>query len=57
MRTKQMIIHNNLTEVKNKILPTFLQRDYRANLGELSNMSDVHCMAFGAERVNIHLKQ
>ena len=45
-----MIIHSNLhvsLEVKNKILPTCLQGNYRGSLGEFKNTSYV----FGAERV------
>ena len=48
MRIKQMIIHNNLSEMKNRILPTCLRGNYRNSLGEFSNTS---CGVFGAERV------
>ena len=48
MRIKQMIIHNNLSKIKSKILPTCLQRNYRQFKEEFGNTSyDV----FGAERV------
>ena len=36
---KQMIIHSNFSEMKNKILPTSLQGNYRDSLGEFSNAS------------------
>ena len=43
-----MIIQNNLSKIKNEILPACLQGNYIYSLGELSNTSyDV----FGAERV------
>ena len=32
-----MIIHSNLTKMKNKILPICLQRNCRDSLGEFSN--------------------
>ena len=48
LKIKQMIIHSNLSEMKNKILPTCLQGNYRDGLGEFSNMS---FSAFGAEGV------
>ena len=35
-----MIIHNNLSEMKNKILSTCLQGNYRDSLGEFSNTSN-----------------
>ena len=50
MRTKQMIIHSNLSEMKNKILPTCSQGNYRDSLGEFSNTSHG---VFEAERINI----
>ena len=34
-----MVIHNNLTKMKNKILPTCLQGNYRDNLEEFGNTS------------------
>ena len=34
-----MIIHRNLTKMKNKILPTCLQGNYGDSLGEFSNTS------------------
>ena len=34
-----MIIHSNFSQMKNKILPTCLQGNYRENLGEISNES------------------
>ena len=34
-----MIIHSNLSKMKNIILPTCLQENYRDSLGELSNTS------------------
>ena len=37
MGIKQLIIHNNLSQMKNKILPTCLQANYRDSLGEFSN--------------------
>ena len=47
MRIKQMIIHSNLSDMKNKTLQTCLQGNYRDSLGEFSNTSyDL----FGAER-------
>ena len=39
MRIKQTIIHSNLSEMKNKILPTSLQGNYRDSLGEFNNTS------------------
>ena len=43
-----MIIQDNLSKMKNEILPACLQGNYTYSLGELSNTShDV----FGAERV------
>ena len=39
MRIKQLIIYTNLSEMKNKILPTCLQGNYRYSLGEFSNTS------------------
>ena len=48
MRIKQLIIHSNLSKMKNKILSTCLQGNYKDSKGEFSNASyDV----FGAERV------
>ena len=46
-----MIICRSLSQCKmrNKILPTYLQGNYRDNLGEFSNTSDG---VFWAERVN-----
>ena len=35
-----MIIHSNLSEMKNKILPTCLQGNYRNSLGEFRNISN-----------------
>ena len=43
-----MIIHNNLSKMKNKILPTCLQGNYRDSLGEFSNVS---YGVVGAEKV------
>ena len=34
-----MIIRCNLPKMKNRVLPTFLQGNYRDSLGELSNTS------------------
>ena len=34
-----MIIHSNLSKMKNKFLPTCLQGNYRDSLGEFSNTS------------------
>ena len=45
-----MIIHSNLSEMKNKILPTCSQGNYRDILGEFSNTSHG---VFEAERINI----
>ena len=38
VRIKQLIIHSNLSKMKNKILPTCLQGNYRDSLGEFSNI-------------------
>ena len=46
-----MIIHNNLTKVKNKILPTCSQGNFRDDLGEFSNTS---YGVFRAERVKVY---
>ena len=43
-----MIIHNILPKMKNNILQTCLQMDYRDSLGEFSNASYA---IFGVERV------
>ena len=48
MRIKQMIIHSNLSEMKNKILQTCLQGYNRNSLGEVNNNS---YGIFGADRV------
>ena len=45
-----MIIRSNLSKMKNKTLPTFLQGNYRESSGEFSNTSHG---VFGAERVNV----
>ena len=34
-----MIMHTNLSKMKNQTLPTCLQGNYRDSLGEFSNMS------------------
>ena len=47
MRIKQLITHSNLSQMKNKILPTCLQGNYGDSLGEFSNAS---YFVFGAER-------
>ena len=39
IRIKQMIIHSKLLMIKNQILITCLQRNYRDSLREFSNMS------------------
>ena len=39
MRIKQMIINSNLSKMRNKILPTCLQGNYRDSLREFSNTS------------------
>ena len=39
MRIKQMIIHKNLSKLKNKLLPTSLQGNNRDSLGEFSSTS------------------
>ena len=36
---KQYIIHCNLSKMKNRILPTWLQGNYKDSLGESSNTS------------------
>ena len=43
-----MIIQSNLSKMKNKILTTCLQGNYRDSLGEFSNTS---YGVFGTERV------
>ena len=50
MTIKQMIIHSKLyvSKMKDKILPTCLEGNYRHSLGEFSNTS---YGVFGAERV------
>ena len=35
-----MIIHSNLSKMKNKILPTCIHGNYGDSLGEFDNMSD-----------------
>ena len=50
MKIKQMIIHSNLSKMKNKILPTCLQGNYRDSLGEFNNTRMSYGM-FRAERV------
>ena len=45
-----MIIHSNLSKMKNKIVPTCLQGNYKDSLGEFSNRSHG---VFGAKRVNL----
>ena len=52
MRTKQMSKHSNLSKMKTKILPTYLQGNYGDSLGEFCNIS--YCV-FGAKRL-IHLQ-
>ena len=54
MRTMQMIIQSNLSEMENKILPTCLQRKYRDSLGEFSNTS---YGVFGVERARRRLRE
>ena len=54
MRTKYLIVHSNLSKVKNISLPTYLQGNYRENLGELRNTSFV---VFRPEGVHLFLKQ
>ena len=49
MSIKQMIIHSNLSKMKNEILPTCLQGNYRNSLGEFRKTSHG---VLGAERVN-----
>ena len=39
MRIEQIIIHSNLSKMKNKIHPTCLQGNYRDSLGDFSNIS------------------
>ena len=55
MRIKQIIIHNNLSKMKSRILPNCLQGNYRDSLGEFSNTS---YGVFEAERVKVetHLR-
>ena len=43
-----MIIHSNISKMKNKVLPSCLQGNYRDGLGEFSCTS---YGVFGAERV------
>ena len=45
-----MIRHRNLFEMKNKLLLTCVQGNYRDSLGEFSNRS---CGALGAERFKL----
>ena len=45
-----MIIQSNLSKMKNKILPTCLQENYRDSLGDFSNTS---YGVVGAERVKL----
>ena len=47
-----MIKQSNVSKIKDKILPTCLQGNYRHSLGEFSNMSRG---VFGAERHNPHI--
>ena len=49
MRIKQKITHCNLSKMKKKILPTYLQGNNRDSLGEFSNMS---YGVFGGEWAN-----
>ena len=49
-----MIMHSSLSKMKNEILQTSLQGNYRDSLGELSNTSYGMC---GAERVNLSNNQ
>ena len=37
MRTEEIITHNNLSKMKTKILPTFLQGNYKATSGAFNN--------------------
>ena len=39
MRIKQMLVHSNLSKMKNKFLPTCLEENYRDSLGEFRNTS------------------
>ena len=39
MRIKQLIIHSNLSKMKNNILPTCSQGNHRNSLGIFSNTS------------------
>ena len=45
-----MVLHSNLSKMKNKILPNCQEGNYRNSFGEFSNTS---YGVFGAERVNI----
>ena len=48
MKVKQMILHSNLSKMRNKILPTCLEGNIGLDsLGEFSN--NVPCGVFGAE--------
>ena len=47
-----MIVHCNLSEMKNKILPTCLQGNYRDSLGEFSNTSYGVCWAEKVEHID-----
>ena len=46
-----MIIHTNLSKMKNQILPTCLQGNYRDSLGEFSNTS-CGVLGFAAKSVS-----
>ena len=48
LRIKQLIIYSNLSKMKNNLVPTCLQRNYRDSLGEFSNTS---YGVFGADTV------
>ena len=41
-----MIIHSNLSRMKNKVLPTCSQGNYRNSFGEISNNINTSCMVF-----------
>ena len=52
-RIKQLIIHSNLSKIKDKILPTCFQGNYRDSLGEFSNTSSG---MFGSKSVKLIIK-
>ena len=49
MRIKQMIMHSNVSKMRNKLLPNLFRKKTKDSLGEFSNMS---YGVFAAERVS-----